>query len=121
MPDLEEPTSPRWRPWLVLPFGLLWLGGTILKEIPLFWRNVGGYPVTLRALVLDFYYPFMALVFVSAAIALWVDLTRGIRPNRTQLVGWVIVGAVLGAGFALLTANNLVNLIEGRPLHEHLR
>ncbi len=49
--------------WAVFVVGvvLLLVNGecTLLKETPDFWRNVGGYPVALRALVLVGYYPLL--------------------------------------------------------------
>jgi hypothetical protein len=110
-----------WHLWALLPAGLLWLTATILKETPVFWRNEGGFPPTLRAFILDFYYPVTAVLLVSSVFALVHDLRQGRRPLRPAMVAWIIMGLILGAGLALLLGNNLVNLIEGRPLHHHGR
>jgi hypothetical protein len=119
MVESGERPAGAWTPWALLPCALLWLGATALKETPRFWRNEGGYPPELRAFILDFYYPATGLLLVVALGALVRGLTAGVRPGRAALVGWLATGLVLGAGAALLVANNLTNLIEGRPFHHH--
>jgi hypothetical protein len=114
----ERPAG-AWTPWALLPCAGLWLLATALKETPRFWRNEGGYPPELRAFLLDFYYPATGLLAAVALGALVRALTAGIRPGRVALVGWLATVLVLGAGAALLVANNLTNLLEGRPLHQH--
>jgi hypothetical protein len=121
MADEEQTWASRWRPWLLLPVGLLWLVGTLLKETPQFWRNEGGFPIPLRAFILDFYYPYLGVFLLTCAFALGRDMLQGQRPSRSSLIGWTILGLVIGAGLALLVSNNLVNLIENQPLHYHGR
>ena len=43
--------------------GLAVLVGALFRETPLFWLNVGGYPVELRDLVLANFYPAFAVYF----------------------------------------------------------
>jgi hypothetical protein len=35
------------------------------------------------------------------------------------VAGWLLVAATLGFGLAYAGANNLANLLDGRPLHAH--
>ncbi len=119
MVDHEPPPPRPWTPWVLLLPAAAWLAATILKETPLFWRSEGGYPPSLRALILDFYYPLAAAVLVSSGWTLVHQLRRAGRPGRPALLGWILLAFVLGLALALLLGNNLVNLIEGRPLHHH--
>jgi hypothetical protein len=96
----------------------LWLMLTVLKETPVFWRNAGGYPVGLRFFVLDFYYPITALLLVCG-LAQLVRLFRGGRPSRAELILVLAFWVLFSSGSGLLVANNVVNAIEGRPLHWH--
>jgi len=120
-----------WHPTMaiLLVLGLCGLGsflllsvGSVLKENPLFWRNAGGYPLELRTVVLCGYYPLLLLNAVLCCAATAV----GVHEYRTtgSFCGWSItVVAVLwsllflNVGFIL--ANNVENLLSGRPLHFH--
>jgi hypothetical protein len=106
-------------PWLLLPSLSGWIAVTTLKETPLFWRNAGGYPAGLRAAVLHGYYPATLLLIVGCAVGGVVALRSSATHSRVQLTGWTLCALILGAGLALLLANNLINLLDGRPLHYH--
>lgn len=98
-------------------------GLTALKESPSFWLNSGGYPVALREFVLNFYYPAMLLhlTFLSGfTLSHAARLTR--RPRLSPALyllalfpAWLLTAIAVG----LLLANNVINLLEGRPFHHH--
>lgn len=95
---------------------------TILRENPLFWTTRGGYPVLLREFVAVFWYPIFIANLVLC-VALLVSLVRGFQhTGRSSPVAAALAGMFwflwfLTAGLAI--ANNIENLCEGRPLHEH--
>lgn len=107
-----------WLPWLLLAPTAGWLGMTLLRESPMFWRNAGGYPVELREFVLETYYPVTGALLLSCAIGI-VQAVRGGLMRRITLVGWLVLTLAVGFGLAFAGANNLVNLMDGRPLHNH--
>ena len=82
---MPEPRISGWRPWALLPVALMWLGGTILKETPRFWRAEGGYPLQLRMLVLDFYYPFTAGLLVLSVCWSRPHIAAAIHTNLMNL------------------------------------
>ncbi len=99
-----------------LVFGMAWL-----KETPIFWRNVGGYPLWLRELVLEGFYPSLVMLTI---LLLLITVSFLTRPSKGLLClvesfftisTWVVF---LSAG-AVVVTNNVSNLIEGRPLHAH--
>ena len=108
-----------WLPWALLPPILLWLGATVLRESPLFWRNEGGYPLGLRNLVLDSYYPGSVVLVLGCLVAGALVLRRAQTLSRPAIVGWLLLAFGLGLGIAGCAANNVSNLLEGRPLHYH--
>ena len=108
-----------WLPWALLPAIVPWLGMTVLRESALFWRNAGGYPVVLRELVLDTYYPLTGLLLLACTIGTIVTFAGVATLRRSTVVGWLIVAIAMGFGLAYAGANNLVNLMDGRPLHAH--
>jgi hypothetical protein len=120
MPE-ESPGPDRasWLPWLMLLPLAVWLGMTVLRESPLFWRNAGGYPVALREFVLGTYYPFTGLLLLSGGLGITQSIAGGTRLRRSTVVGWLIVAGITGFGLAYAGANNLANLMDGRPLHAH--
>lgn len=103
-------------------FGLLVLIGATLKETPIFWRNAGGYPEELRALLLAAFYPgyflyFLWLTFVT--LAAW-RLMRVFKQAGTVLllasgVNWLL----LAAATTIVIWNNVENLLQGLPFHYH--
>lgn len=99
---------------VITPFALM-------REDPLFWRNAGGWPVWLRTLVLDTFYPLFAaevsvlivlsmLVFCSPTLARW-------RKHTWTFTGlmWLWMVTIT----AVVVSNNIANLRAGRPLHWH--
>lgn len=92
----------------------------LLREEPLFWRNAGGYPVLLREVVFWSFYP---LLGIEVLLLGWLATTlcRGGRAmGRTfrpvcLLTG--VEGLVVAAAVVVAVENNLVNWVEGRPLH----
>jgi len=95
-----------------------WLIMTGLRETPLFWRNAGGYPVGLRMFVLDYYPAITAALLVAGGWRIW-SLFRGERPSRATVLLTLLLSILLAVGMGLLIANNVVNLMEGLPLHAH--
>ncbi len=125
-------SSPMLSPREALVFGLggsvqilllLGLGGLAwLKEQPLFWRNIGGWPVWLREMVRLFFYPFLGLELVallgfSLAITYWIG--QGRLHSGAGILMLVVLWGLILAVIAIVVANNLVNLMEGRPWHWH--
>jgi hypothetical protein len=97
-------------------------GFTVLKEDPLFWRNAGGYSVGLRETVLVLYYPLLGVNCLLCAM--YTGLVAARRPvsghsSFLTIAGAVLLWALLFLNLGLLTANNLQNLINGRPVHYH--
>lgn len=114
--------------WLERIVVLLCLSGcfvlmqlTVWKENEYFWTLSGGYSNWLRDLVLFFYYPYIlgliiGLLVVSRSIL--GKLFRQRSLNRCVLIllfAWV----VFFSSIALLLANNLLNFMEGKPIHYH--
>ena len=108
-----------WLPWALLPPTAVWLGMTVLRESSLFWRNAGGYPVVLRELVLETYYPATGVLLLACGLGAAHAFSRGALLRRTAVVGWLVLALAVGFGLAFAGANNLANLIDGRPLHSH--
>lgn len=94
----------------------------LLREQPLFWRNAGAWPIWLRDAVEISFYPLlvlelMLLMTFSALCARRLG-TRCSSRNPAILtlsVLWVLLFCVV----AVLGANNLENLLSGRPVHWH--
>lgn len=97
-------------------------GFTVLKETPVFWRDIGGYPVALRELVLAGYYPLLG--FNILLCLLFTGLAARDYGLRARCSWWAVsAGALmwlmLSLNIAWLTANNVENLLNGRQLHYH--
>lgn len=112
--------------WITGFAGLAWLSGnlvlTIFRESPLFWRNAGGYPTALRDFTLHFYYPILIGSMAICCALGWQLLRRCSIPLRCSIfsLGLVLLPwCVLFLNFGLMLANNVDNIIEGRPLHYH--
>ncbi|MCC5842496.1 MAG: hypothetical protein JJT96_20435 [Opitutales bacterium] len=94
---------------------------TSLKETPEFWTHAGGYPVGLRHLILHFYYPTLLayLLFLASFTTRGLNLSikgdcgKGLLYLLALAPAWLITAFNIG----LLVANNVVNLLEGNPLH----
>ncbi len=100
---------------LLLPF--VWL-----RETPYFWTNAGGYPLWLRDLVLFTYYPLLLVYVGLLSFMSWQLICRPPRFARLFCVEalvllflWLVVALVA----TLMLANNIANIIDGRPLHDH--
>ena len=100
---------------LLLPF--VWL-----REDSRFWTNAGGHPLWLRDLVLVAYYPLLLVYGALLPFLSWLWLCCPARSVRLFCVEatvlallWVVVALVI----TLMLANNVANLIDGRPLHAH--
>lgn len=104
--------------------GPILLGGTfiltVLKENPLFWRNAGGYPLGLREFTLNFYYPLLYLNFIFCAVVTRLVFKRFLNSGAGSIfpIGIAIFfWALLLLDVGVLCADNLHDVIEGRPLH----
>jgi hypothetical protein len=94
----------------------------LLREQPLFWTNAGGWPIWLRDFVGISFYPLlvlelMLLMTFSALCARCLSTRCSSRCPAvlTLSVLWVLLFCVV----AVLVANNLDNLLSGRPVHWH--
>lgn len=93
-----------------------------LRENPLFWRNVGGYPIWLREVVLTTFYPLFAFNLILLLSLTWHFFRRLASVGRL----WWMNGILIMAGWGLMmvtgilvVANNVTNLLEGREFHSH--
>ncbi len=99
---------------------LVWFA--TLRENQAFWTNAGGYPIWLRDLVLMTYLPLLVGV-VSAVTALtlvWCSKICGslrflVVESLFLLVCWLLLATSSFIAFR----NNLLNIIDGRELHDH--
>lgn len=125
MKEINERINKRFLRWLLAsyatlpPAALLLLEG-ILKEMPLFWRNEGGYPVLFRHWVLYSFYPAFFMLFAWLCL-----LTSGLLKHR-QHAGRLLWLAMLPLGISWLLlfatgitviTDNLQNLWHGDALH----
>jgi len=102
--------------------GLAVLAGAVLRETSLFWRNVGGYPVELRDLVLINFYPAYALYFfglIFGSGVAWQLLRARRRRGGILLLVCMLNWLLFTAITTMVLWNNVENLLEGRPLHYH--
>jgi hypothetical protein len=85
-----------------------------LREMPIFWLNEGGYPVWLREMVLDTYYPifFINLVLMFAYVVLLLRVPprtpRVLRLNLAVLS--VMAAGIIFAGICTVADNVLLLL-----------
>jgi hypothetical protein len=94
----------------------------VLREQAMFWKNAGGWPPWLRDFVAASFYPLLSLelllllAYTSACLG---SLRSHHLVGRTAIIAlpalWVLLFFVLG----IVAANNLDNLLSGRPLHWH--
>ena len=121
----------QWQPTvaILVVLGLCGLGsflllsvGSVLKENTLFWRNAGGYPLELRTVVLYGYYPLLlinaVLCCVATALGVYEYRTRG-RCCGGSLTVVAVMWSLLFLNAGFIVANNVENLLSGRPLHYH--
>jgi len=118
------------------PGTLLWLGfstttllfSSLLVEVAwwrenqAFWRNAGGYPIWQRELVKLTFYPLLACVCL-AVLLLTNGLLNGWRGSARswglQVLLILLCWLLLAASMCIAWANNLGNLLEDQPLHQH--
>lgn len=120
--DIEEQISALL--WTSLNFLLLVLLVVLalLKEDPVFWRNAGGWPVWLREFVgSSFYFLFFVefLLLSGFSLAVVASVRMGRQDYRLALVFLPILWLLLSVVVGIVSANNIGNLIAGRPLHWH--
>ncbi|MEM1223901.1 MAG: hypothetical protein AAGH40_14205 [Verrucomicrobiota bacterium] len=102
-------------------FALILVQITTWKESEIFWMNIGGYPLWLRDCVHTLYYPYLLFVLTFALMLSRSVIGRFFRDLKVRkawlvlFLAWIIICGSLG----LLVTNNLINLIESRPLHYH--
>ena len=99
---------------------LLLLGAAWLRETPQFWFNSGGYPVLLRELV-KFGFPPCYCADVVLVVAATVVLLRHHAAHKPLAHFGLLLAAVqtvlLASVLLVALANNVDNLINGRPWH----
>ena len=98
------------------------LAGALLRETPLFWQNAGGFPIWLRGLVLIGFYPglLLSLALTAGEIMLLLKSWRAGSPAGIgPWILWFLQAALLLAALAVMGWNNINNLIEDAPLHQH--
>jgi hypothetical protein len=101
-------------------FGLLLVVVATLRETPLFWSDEGGYPVELRHLVSAFFYPALAAYVVCLAAGAatgWQLLRAGKRGAPVYLLAVALNGLILAATLTAAFSDNVVNLLQGLPVH----
>lgn len=106
----------------LLFFSLVHTQLTIWKETEIFWLDVGGYPIWLREVVKTLYYPYSLFLITAALMITRSVCGRFLRELRVHRV-WVLLAIsllIMSGSFGLLVANNLINVIEGRPVHSHV-
>jgi hypothetical protein len=94
---------------------------TLWKESELFWMNIGGYPIWLRDSVHTLYYPYLFFVLASILMVTWSVVNRFLQELSVSRVWALLLGAwiVLFACLGLLVTNNVMNLVNERPIHYH--
>ena len=103
--------------------GLAVLVGALFRETPLFWLNVGGYPVELRDLVLANFYPSFAVYFFGlmfGSVVGWQLLRARRRSGGILLLACMLNWLLFAAITTMVLWNNVENVMEGRPLHYHV-
>jgi len=110
--------------WSTLNFllGVLLIGGALLRENPMFWRNAGGYPVLLREIVYLVFYPGLLGYFVGVVGISWIAfrlLGAGFRSGGFLLFVSLVQGLLLVTILLIILWNNVDNIFHGQPLHYH--
>ena len=94
----------------------------LLREQPLFWRNAGGWPFWLRDFVEISFYPMLVLEMMLL-MTFSVVCARCPGPQCSSRGSAILMLSVLWVLFfcvvAVIGANNLENLLSGRPVHWH--
>jgi len=102
-------------------FGSLLPYFAVLRETPDFWTNAGGYPLWLREWVgcfIPMFLGHLVLVFFIAS-SLVLGTAQSVRTwwLEAGILALVVMLSAVSAAIAL--ANNISNLIDGRPVHYH--
>ena len=92
---------------------LLWFSW--MREIPIFWTNEGGYPVWLRAVVLETYYPILLFDFL-AILTYFILILRAPPRSVLCLRLDVTILSLMGAAFSFAAiytvADNILVLLS---------
>lgn len=92
---------------------LIWFGW--LREIPVFWMNEGGYPIWLREVVLDLFYPLFFLDFFAMLIYVALLLRVPPRTKESMRLNLAVLSAMaIGVVFAVIyaLADNVMLLLQ---------
>ena len=99
------------------------LYSAFLRETPAFWTNGGGYPIWLRDFVLATFYPLLFMYGGLVAFLSW-QLVRWPMPNMglfwMEAISLLILWGAGGLVTTIVVANNISNMIDGRPFHSHV-
>ncbi len=99
---------------------LIWFSS--LRESKAFWTNAGGYSLGIRNTVLLYYYPLAALVFLLliGLTALFIsELHPPLTLLKLKLAALLACWGLFFSSLAISTADNIINLLEGRSLLNH--
>lgn len=103
-------------------FLIVLLAFSYLREEPLFWTNEGGWSVEWRDLVRSGYYPLFALEFLLLLGYSGMSVSLlSVRRSSASLT-MILLPVLWGLYFMVIVnsvANNVDNLLQGRPLHWH--
>ncbi len=105
-----------------LPACLLVFIGAFLRESDLFWRNEGGWSIWMRNLVEFAFYPVFVVLLGSVTLSAgWIVIGKPAQSPLGLLIWGLVVVQVASlfgiAGVVLL--NNVLNVLAGRPVHDH--
>ncbi|HCF94119.1 MAG TPA: hypothetical protein DEW46_03580 [Verrucomicrobia bacterium] len=95
---------------------------TVLRESELFWRNKGGYPIPFRAFVLNYYAPLFLLMALANVLFSVLGFQRVRKLGLLLVIFFVFASGIwflFGSTVAIMVANNVINLLENRPMHWH--
>ncbi len=98
--------------WFVLSFTLAMTWLTLVKELvlyqndPVFWQKI------VHRLAMQAYYPALLINFILIALLVFVFY----RARRFSFLP-VASGFFFLMNVVLFSANNIINLLQGRPLH----
>jgi len=120
----RDEASALWAAVLVLAFATLpaLLVCAWLRETPAFWRSDGGYAPLTRELVATVFYPLLTWTLAAGAWLTWRLASRpptSVASLKRRVLGVVVLALLTGATLMLITANNIENVLDGRPLHWH--
>jgi hypothetical protein len=103
-------------------FLIVLMAFSYLREEPIFWTNAGGWPIWLREIVQTSYYPLMLLEFLLLTAFSGVSIQLLSTRSRSANLAVILLPMLWGLLFLVIAnsvANNLDNLLNGRPLHWH--